>query len=291
MWVDIYNMKNNNNQTFIKNTVFIFGSPRDEILPKDFTDCLDNIIQQKISIFVDDNDDVGCLTQDYCYAKNYFNVTIFSAEIEPKYLATEEFKINTFYQENLPKITLHRNKHLALINHSRYGLFIWNGKTVKVYNQILNAIKNKTLIKVYFLNENERYFLPKERINEKEIEALYRNHNGYSMTEVLEILGIKKFKNAMALNKYLSSKNIIRKDEEMKCYVPMPGYEDLFICDTGYGKPSNPRGNVNFIAFLKRTLKDDEENLVSSEMLFSSDSSLSSQNECLEPLTVFLDIP
>ena len=92
-------------------------------------------------------------------------------------------------------------------NDSDFSFVIWDGKSKGSFANILRAIDSNKFAKVYYIFEER--FLEQTKINNNEIEFIYRTHNGYTASEVVEYLqnqGIEKFKKTQDLNKYLLKK-------------------------------------------------------------------------------------
>lgn len=138
-------------------------------------------------------------------------------------------------------------------NDSDFSFVIWDGKSKGSFANILRAIDSDKFAKIYYIFEER--FLEQTKINKNEIEFIYRTHNGYTASEVLEYLqnqGIEKFKKTQDLNKYLLEKNVIKKED--KIYLPTEKYSNLLITEMYKGKPSGIKFNNDFISWIEKEI-------------------------------------
>jgi hypothetical protein len=138
-------------------------------------------------------------------------------------------------------------------NDSDFSFVIWDGKSKGSFANILRAIDSNKFAKVYYISEEK--FLEQIKINKNEIEFIYRTHNGYTASEVVEYLqnqGIEKFKKTQDLNKYLLEKNVIKKED--KIYLPTEKYSNLLITEMYKGKPSGIKFNNDFISWIEKEI-------------------------------------
>jgi len=241
----------------MKNKVFISGSISIKKLPQEVKNSIDKITEQNIEILVGDADGIDTLVQNYCLSLNYYNLTIYSISILPRYKANEKF--NTKYIEVSNSIRRERErqqeKDKAMTMESEFTFTIWDSKSKGSYANILRAFDNHKKVKVYLSNKNS--FLNK--ITKDEIEFIYRENNGYTASEVIQYLknGAEEiFQKTQDLNKYLMQKLIIQKDD--KIYIPTTKYENLFIIDKYHGKTKGIKFKNEFISWIEKHIKEEK---------------------------------
>lgn len=235
--------------------VFISGSISIKKLPKPVEESLDKISNAGMEVLVGDADGVDLMIQNYYRHLNYKKVTVYSIYATPRNIADN---FNT--KHIIPKCDsnkerdLQKEKDTAMTLDSSYSLIIWDGRSNGSYNNILRAIEHQKKIKLY-LNDENRY-LESEKINEKEIQYIYRKNNGYSAAEVVEYLkneGEDFFPQTRTFNKCLLEHKVIKKENGI--YLPMPEYQDLFIIDKYKGKTTGIKFTNNFIDWMEDWLK------------------------------------
>lgn len=235
--------------------VFISGSIVIKEIPKIVEESLNKIIESDMEILVGDANGIDTMVQNYCKQSNYYNVTVYSIYSSPRY------KVSGFNSKYIIPLSdskkereLQKEKDAAMTLESDYSLVIWDGKSKGSYNNILRAIESNKKVKLYL--SYKKIFIEPKKITANEIEYLFRENNGYSAAEVVEYLnneGMNFFQQTRELNKYLIEYKIIKKEGGI--YLPMPGYNDLFIVDKYRGKTNGIRFTNKFINWVENRIK------------------------------------
>jgi len=236
----------------MKNKVFISGSISIKKLPQEVKNSISKIINQNFEIVVGDASGIDTLIQDYCLSLNYFNVTVNSISICPRYKASENFKTKYIEVSNSIKKERERQqqKDKAMTMDSEFTFTIWDGESKGSYDNILRGLDNNKKIKIYLSNKN--LFLEQNEITKEGIEFIYRENNGYTASEMVEYLKNEaecQFQKAQDLNKYLIHESVIQKED--KAYSPTNKYKDLFIIDKYGGKTKGIKFKNEFIPWIE----------------------------------------
>lgn len=236
--------------------VFISGSISEKKLDQKVIDNINTIISKKYEILIGDAPGIDTLVQNYLGFNHYNNVTVFSITSFARYLASENF--NTKYipvnNEIKKERERQRYKDIAMSNESDFSLVIWDGKSKGSYSNILRALELNKYVKVFY--SLEKSFLDSTKISKQQIEYIYRLHNGYSASELIEYFkesGNNFFKNTQALNKYLIEKDVFIKED--KQYIPQKNFESFFILEMYQGKTSGVKFKNEFIDWLELNIK------------------------------------
>jgi len=240
--------------------VFISGSISIKKLPDKVKESILKIIDKKLEILVGDANGVDSLIQDFCKKNKYFNLTIYTIELYPRYKADEKFNVMKINVPNDIKKDRQRQqeKDKQMTLDSDYSLVVWDGKSKGSYSNIIRAINNNQKARVYLTEIND--FLPQDKIKKEEIEYTYRKNNGYTATEVLQYLQNEidtAFKRTQELNRYLLKKLIIKKENNI--YLPMEQYQNLFIIEKYRGKTKGIKFKNEFIDWIENELKSQSE--------------------------------
>jgi len=243
----------------MKNKVFISGSISIKKLPQEVKNSIDKIINQNFEILVGDASGIDTLIQNYCLSLNYFNVTIYSISMLPRYKASENFKTKYIEVSNSIKKERERQqqKDRAMTMDSEFTFAIWDGKSKGTYDNILRGLENNKKIKVYLSKKD--LFLEQNKITKDEIDFIYRENNGYTASEVIQYLKDEAedfFQKTQDLNKYLIHESVIQKDD--KIYKPTNKYENLFIIDKYHGKIKGIKFKNEFISWIEKHIKEEK---------------------------------
>lgn len=241
----------------MKNKVFISGSISIKKLPQEVKNSIDKIINQNFEILVGDAAGIDTLVQDYCLSLNYFNVTVYSISILPRYKASEDFKAKYIEISNSIKKERERQqqKDKAMTRDSEFTFAIWDGKSKGTYDNILRGLDNNKKIKVYLSKKD--LFLEQNKITKDEIDFIYREDNGYTAAEVVQYLKNESeefFQKTQDLNKYLLHELVIEKENEI--YKPTNKYKNLFIIDKYHGKTKGIKFKNEFISWIEKHIKE-----------------------------------
>lgn len=242
----------------MKNKVFINGSISIKKLPQEVKNSIDKIVNQNFEIVVGDASGIDTLIQDYCLSLSYFNVTVYSISILPRYKASENFKTKYIEVSNSIKKERERQqqKDKAMTMDSEFTFAIWDGKSKGTYDNILRGLENNKKIKVYLSKRD--LFLEQNKITKDEIDFIYRENNGYTASEVVQHLKDEAedfFQKTQDLNKYLLHELVIEKED--KTYKPTSKYKDLFIIDKYHGKIKGFKFKNEFISWIEKHIKEE----------------------------------
>lgn len=236
-------------------SVFISGSIAIKKIPNSVEHSIDRIINQNIQILVGDADGVDTMVQNYCKKRNYYNVTVYS-------ISNPRYKVSEFKSKSITVITTSKRerkrqqeKDSAMTIDSDYSLAIWDGKSKGSYQNILRAINKNKKIRVFLSTESK--YLQSSKINNNEIDFIFRKNNGYTAKEVVEYLlneGEDYFQQTRAFNKCLMEEHIIKKENGV--YLPMPKYKNLFFIDKYRGKVKGIKFNNDFINWVEKWVKE-----------------------------------
>jgi len=252
--------------------VFISGSISTNKLPSLVQDSLTNIINNEFDILVGDAKGIDEQVQNFCRARNYSNVTIYSIYEEPRHKI--DHQTSQKYIKTDCKSTRERerqkSKDEAMTCDSDFSLVIWDGKSLGSYTNILRALSSGKKVKV-FLTKTDR-FLEKDKINENEILFYYRDKNGYSASEVVDelakhcgfdyddkIFTDRFFKDTRTLNTFLLKNSVIEKvevSENKSIYQPTEKHMELFFIDKYRGQIKGVKFKNQFIDWIEKYVKN-----------------------------------
>jgi len=236
----------------IENSVFISGSIAIKILPQEVKNSIHKIIDNQMRILVGDANGIDSLVQDYCLSLNYFNVTVYSISLLPRYKVSDKFALKTITVPHEIKNGRERQqeKDKVMTKESLYSFVIWDGKSKGSYANVVRALEQDKKIKLYAENR----FLEQSEINQENIEAIYRKNSGYTAFEVVQQLK-DIFNRTQDLNRYLIQNSIIKKDDNV--YQPTSQYEDLFIIDKYRGRVKGIKFRSEFLGWIEGSLRSD----------------------------------
>ena len=237
------------------NKVFISGSISIKHLPACVKDSVRKIISQNMEILVGDADGIDSIIQNFCKSQGYKNITVYSIYPEPRYIVSG-FKSKFILPSTESKRERERQleKDKAMTKDSDFSLIIWDGKSKGSYRNVLRAIENDKKVKLYL--ESEDRFLEQDKINELELEFIFRKNNGYTAAEVVDYLiseGEEFFKNTREFNKCLVEQNIIKKDGDI--YTPGEGYDHLFMIEKYQGKEKGIKFTNEFVNWIEKWIR------------------------------------
>ncbi len=241
--------------------VFISGSISIKTIPNSVKSSLNNIIKKNMQILIGDAAGIDTLVQKHCMAKKYYNVIVYSIKQYPRFKASENFDLKLINVPNEIKKERERQqqKDIAMTKDSDYSFIIWDCKSKGSYANIIRAIEYEKEIKLYVTNRNK--FIEQEKINKLDIEFIFREHNGYTASEIIAHLNANLsdyFKRTQDLNKFLIERSILRKDGSI--YSPMQPYTNLFIIEKLRGKNKDLKFKNEFIDWLEKELKSNKLN-------------------------------
>lgn len=236
--------------------VFISGSIAIKSIQPKVAESLDKIIDKGIQILVGDASGVDSLIQSYVKQRNYHNVVVYSIFPSPRNLLTgfkKKYIETTAQSKKGRESQIEKDKAMTI--DSDFSLVIWDGKSKGSYQNIIRAIDAEKKLKVFFQSEN-RYIEP-EKNTSNEINFIYRKNIGYTAKEVVELLkseGEGYFQHTRSLNKCMLEQQILTKENGV--YLPVSGYENMFIFDKYRGKVKGVRFTNEFINWLEDWIKN-----------------------------------
>lgn len=203
--------------------VFISGSISIKNLDNNIRVRLENIIEKKMQVLIGDAAGIDSLIQDFFKENNYHNVIVYSIYSSPRNISSPEFDTKFIsVPENIKKERerqVYKDKQMTI--DSNYSFIIWDNKSKGSYGNAIRSLKLNKKIVIYL--NNEQNFLKKDKCTIPEVEFIYRKYNGYSASEIADLLKEDKISlTTKDLNKFLVENNIIVKDEENKDYKPSP---------------------------------------------------------------------
>lgn len=239
--------------------VFVSGSISLKTLPVAIEQRLDNIINNNLEILVGDASGVDTLIQNFCRHRGYKNVTVFSIYSTPRY-ALPEFCLEIVKAPEHIKSERERQKFKdrAMTAACQYSLVIWDGSSKGSYHNIKRALAEKKKVLVY--RSQEGSFLPSSKTNDREVDYIYRDNNGYSAAEIVDYLigeGHDYFKKTRDFNKRLLEIKVIKKEDGV--YLPCSEYEQYFFVTKHRGKVTGIRFRNKFVDWIERWIKDNRE--------------------------------
>lgn len=240
----------------MKNKVFISGSISIKILPSSVEDSIDKIIQNGWEILVGDANGVDAFVQNYCLKCGYNNLTVYSISETPRYKASEEFRFKKVEVPKGVKGERERQKYKdeKMNGEGGYCLVVWDGKSKGSYSNIIRAIQTNKKVRIFLKDINN--YLSQKKINKNEIEIIFRKNNGYTASEIIELLKADVtdyFKNTQELNQYLLKKGVLKR--ESKIYIPTPEFKNLFIETKYKGKLTGIKFKNEFIDWIVNKVK------------------------------------
>jgi hypothetical protein len=194
--------------------VFISGSIEIKSLDNLVIESLQKIIENNLMVLVGDANGVDSLIQEYFSKKGYFNVIVYTIFNSPRNLLSPYFKIKNI-KTSLKGRKAQEKKDELMTFESDYSFVIWNGKSKGSFNNILRAIENNKLLKVYY--EKEKRFLKKSEISIENIKKIYYLNNGIGLKELAKLTNqsikyikeiIKKYPEFEIINYYKGKKQI-----------------------------------------------------------------------------------
>ena len=235
--------------------VFISGSISIKSLNDDIIESIKNIVAKNYKILVGDAPGIDTMVQNLLVNLDYSNVEVYSIFSTPRYKASIKFKnkyinVSTEIKKERERQTY---KDKAMSEDSDFSFVIWDGKSKGSFANILRAIETNKFVKIFYTEEGN--FLDNTKITKEEVEFIYRTHNGYTASEIIDYLksiGIETFKKTQELNKYLLENNIIKKED--KIYHPFEKYEDLFIIEQYKGKVKGVKFKNEFITWIEENI-------------------------------------
>ena len=241
----------------MKNSVFISGSISIGKLPELVKQSIDNIIKRDIGILVGDANGVDTLVQNYCTFRKYFDLTVYSILPIPRYKADGRFKLRYIEVKESIKKKRERQteKDKSMAIDSEFSFIIWDSKSKGSYANIMRAIDLEKGTKIFLAEKDD--FLTQDQITRNNVEFIYRDHNGYSAAEAVELLkesGFSKFKGSRDFYQYLRNQSIIRKINSVYC--PLSEYEHLFFIEKYRGKAKGIKFRNEFISWIKNNIQE-----------------------------------
>lgn len=137
--------------------VFIAGPRAISELNEDVKQKLENICIKNYEVFVGDAYGVDSCVQRFLCQKNYRNVTIFVSgeSARNNYGNWNTRTINV--DSNVSGFEFYAQKDIEMAKMADIGFMIWNGKSKGTFNNIINLLKMKKEVVLYFAKSNNFY--------------------------------------------------------------------------------------------------------------------------------------
>lgn len=206
--------------------IFISGSISIKSLPTKVKESLLKIINNDFKILVGDANGIDTLVQNFCINNNFFNLSIYYVDEEPRNIESRSFSIKKIkVDEEIKKVRERQTfKDEAMAKDCDYAFVIWDGKSSGSYNNIKNCLKLNKPVKIYLTEQND-FIKPQAN----DIDYIFSQNNGYTASQAVKFINETKeiFKNTREFNSFLIENKIMIKDGDK--YKPTKNFEDLFL--------------------------------------------------------------
>ncbi len=154
---------------------------------------LNNLVWKKIDEYINKSSIfliwdaiwVDELVQRYLVKKWYFNVEIYTAEIKPRILESEKFKVINFYIENKKWRQKQKIKDIKMTELADVLLVIWDWESRWSYENILRWLKLWKKVEVFF---NGKFL---ENVFYEQIKEIFYENHKFSISEYIKEFKIK----------------------------------------------------------------------------------------------------
>jgi hypothetical protein len=130
--------------------VFIGGSRALSRLNRKVTQTLDNLIEKSLTILIGDANGADKAVQNYLVTKKYNNVVIYCMQNKCRNnIGNWQIKyIETSLKDN--GYQFYSIKDLEMAKETDYGFMLWDSKSKGTLNNIINLVKDRKPVVVYF---------------------------------------------------------------------------------------------------------------------------------------------
>lgn len=130
--------------------VFIGGSRRLSRLNKKVTQTLDRLIEKNLTIIIGDANGADKAVQSYLANKRYRNVIVFCMQNQCRNNLGDwqSKRIETSLRNN--GFEFYAVKDLAMVKETDYGFMLWDSKSKGTLNSIVNLLREKKPVIIYF---------------------------------------------------------------------------------------------------------------------------------------------
>lgn len=139
--------------------VFIGGSRRVARLDKDVESRIDNIINNGFTILVGDANGIDRAVQAYLSARGYQKVVVFCSGDNSRNNLGNWATKHVETTRDKKDFAFYALKDLEMAKEADYGFMIWDGKSKGTLNNILNLLKQKKKVLVYYTPKHDFYTL------------------------------------------------------------------------------------------------------------------------------------
>jgi len=148
---------NNKNKEVIILKIFIAGPRAVTELDKNVIMKLENIVKNDYNILLGDATGIDSSIQKFFVSKCYKNVTIFASNGKARNnygnWKVEEVDVDN----NITGFNFYVQKDLEMAKKSDIGFMIWNGESKGTFNNIINLLKMKKEVILYYLVDKRFY--------------------------------------------------------------------------------------------------------------------------------------
>jgi len=130
--------------------VFIGGSRKISRINQEIKNRIDNLIKNNSIILIGDANGVDKSIQAYLFSKNYKNVYIFCVNNECRNNLGEWEVRHISYDSYKKDYKYYSSKDINMAKETDFGFMIWDGESKGTLNNIINLIKQKKKVLVYF---------------------------------------------------------------------------------------------------------------------------------------------
>ncbi len=237
-------------------SVFFSGSISIKSLPERIQISIDQIKEiGQYNILVGDASGFDILLQEYCRKINFSNVTVYSISAVPRNYIDGFKLINVAVPDDIKgerKRQTLKDERMTL--DSDISFVVWDEKSTGSYNNIVRALRNGKKVRVF----STKLELPINEVTEENITRIYRESNGLTATDLLNLLyenGVKEFDDVKKLNAYLVSNRYILKGVEGNDSIYKTLNDDFSFNVLHRGKHSGIRFRPDFVTTLIAKLK------------------------------------
>jgi hypothetical protein len=130
--------------------VFIGGSRKISKINQQIKIRIDNIINKNFIILIGDANGVDKSIQAYLFSKNYKNVFIFCVNKQCRNNIGSWGIRHIEYDSTMRDYKYYSSKDIVMAKEADFGFMIWDGESKGTLNNIVNLLKQKKRVLVYF---------------------------------------------------------------------------------------------------------------------------------------------
>lgn len=139
--------------------VFVGGPRAISSIDNNIVNRLKNIIKSNITILIGDANGIDKAIQQHLFEEKYTNVVIFASQgIARNNIGNWPIQYVSTAVKN-KNFTYYAAKDIKMAEAADYGFMIWNGISKGTLNNILNLVKRRKKVLVYFTPDSKFYCL------------------------------------------------------------------------------------------------------------------------------------